>query len=268
MDIAAGGVATSEILDGTIADADTNGALTGAALAADTLVAGDIATSAVTTTEILDGTIADADTNGALTGAALAADTLVAGDIATSAVGTLEIADGVVAAGDIADVVRTINFPLYSFIECDTNAGAIIGFDTTADALPDFVNSATDGTGFVLRFDDTAATEDQGTEVCNNFTVPADYASVGEFRIRAVKDAHAGATEILTTAVSINGAALGVTGTTATTSASASTTYTTTPTATYAANDSASFYLAITSGTTMDDIVDIASVEFAYTATQ
>ncbi|MEK7783930.1 MAG: hypothetical protein AAB658_00725, partial [Chloroflexota bacterium] len=101
-DIATGAVATAEILDATIADVDTNGALTGAALAADTLVAGDIATGAVATAEILDGTIADADTNGALTGASLAADTLVAGDIATGAVETTEILDGTIAAADIA----------------------------------------------------------------------------------------------------------------------------------------------------------------------
>ncbi|OGI30081.1 MAG: hypothetical protein A3G09_04130 [Candidatus Moranbacteria bacterium RIFCSPLOWO2_12_FULL_48_12] len=56
-----GAISTAEIADGTIADADTNGALTGAALAADTLVAGDIATGAVTTTEILDATIAGGD---------------------------------------------------------------------------------------------------------------------------------------------------------------------------------------------------------------
>ncbi|HLB66557.1 MAG TPA: hypothetical protein VJJ78_03110, partial [Candidatus Saccharimonadales bacterium] len=90
---------TAEILDGTIADADTNAALTGASLAADTLVAGDIATGGVATTEILDGTIADADTNGALTGAALAADTLVAGDIATGAVANAELADSISIPG-------------------------------------------------------------------------------------------------------------------------------------------------------------------------
>ncbi|MBI4426519.1 MAG: hypothetical protein HY567_02990, partial [Candidatus Kerfeldbacteria bacterium] len=248
----------AEILDDSVASAD---------ILLDTIAAVDIAAGGVGTSEILDGTIADADTNGALTGASLAADTLVAGDIATGAVTTTEILDGTVAAGDIADVVRTISLPLYSFIECDTNAGTQIPFADGTNALPHFLNSATDGTGFVMRFDDTAATEDQGTEVCNNFTVPADYASGGEFRFRALKDAHAGATEVLTSAVSINGAALGATGS-VTTSASASTTYTNTPTGTYAANDSVSMYLAITSGTTMDDIVDIASAEFAYTATQ
>ncbi|MDO8565740.1 MAG: hypothetical protein Q7S04_00960 [Candidatus Moranbacteria bacterium] len=57
----AGSIDGTEILNGTIADADTDGALTGAALAANTLVAGDIADGAVTTDEILNATIAGGD---------------------------------------------------------------------------------------------------------------------------------------------------------------------------------------------------------------
>lgn len=183
-------------------------------------------------------------------------------------VGTVTVDTGEIGAGEVADVVRYINFPLNGFIECQTDAGALIGFDTTADALPDYVNSATDGTGLVIRFDDTGSSEDQGSEICNQFTVPADYVSGGAFVIRALKDAHAGATEVLNCAVSVNGAALQAAGTT-TTTASASTSYTCTPTiASLAAGDSVSFYLSITSGTTMDDGVDIASVSFSYTATQ
>lgn len=173
-----------------------------------------------------------------------------------------------VDATSVVDTTRYISFPLRSFVECQTDAGADIGFDTTADALPDFVNSATDGTGLILRFDDVTGTEDQNSEVCNNFTVPPDYASGGHFRVRALKDAHAGATEVMNCAVSVNGAALQTAGT-VTVSVLATTPYSCTPTiASLAANDSVSYSLSITSGTTMDDQVDIASVEFVYTATQ
>lgn len=182
--------------------------------------------------------------------------------------GALAVAAGSISAAEIANVTRYVNVPLYSFIECQTDAGAAIGFDTTADALPDFVNSATDGTGLVLRFDDTGSSEDQATEVCSQLTVPADYASGGAFQIRALKDAHTAATEIINCAVSVNGAALETAGT-VTTTAAATTSYTCTPTiAALAANDSLSFYLSITSGTTMNDIVDLAAVAFTYVATQ
>lgn len=175
---------------------------------------------------------------------------------------------GAASAGEVADVVRYVNLPLGTFIDCQTDAGALLGFDTTADTLADYVNSATDGTGFVLRFDDTGSSEDQSSEVCTQLTVPADYVSGGAFRIRALKDAHTAATEVLNCAVSVNGAALEAAGTT-TTSASATTSYACTPTiAALAANDSLSFYLSITSDSTMNDLVDIASVAFFYTATQ
>lgn len=182
--------------------------------------------------------------------------------------GELVLPASSVSAGEIVDVARGISIPLFSFIECDTAAGTQIGFDTTADTLPDFVNSATDGLGFVLRFDDTGGTEDQGIEVCNQFTIGPDYASGGEFRVRAVKDADTGATEVINCAVSVNGAVLQAVGTIEASEA-ASTSYTCAPTiAALAANDSVSFYLSIGSDGTMNDIVDIASVEFVYTATE
>lgn len=186
----------------------------------------------------------------------------------TISAGTVSLPTGEIGAGEIADVTRRVNIPLNAFIECQTDAGALLGFDTTADALPDFVNSATDGTGFVIRFDDTGSSEDQGTEICSQLSVPADYASGGVFIIRALKDAHTAATEVLNCAVSVNGGALETAGTT-TTTASATTSYTCTPTiAALASNDSLSFYLSITSDSTMNDLVDIASVAFSYTATQ
>lgn len=110
VDIAAGGVATSEILDGTITGG-TAGA--GVDIAANTITAANIATSGVATDEILDGTILSADIfDGTITAADLGADSVAAseiaddavgaGEIATSAVTTTEILDGTIAAADIA----------------------------------------------------------------------------------------------------------------------------------------------------------------------
>lgn len=182
--------------------------------------------------------------------------------------GALAAASGSISAGEIANVTRYVNIPLNGFVECQTDAGALIGFDTTADALPDFVNSATDGTGFTLRFDDTGSSEDQSSEVCSQLLVPATYASGGAFQIRALKDAHTGATEIINCGVSVNGAALQTAGT-VTTSTASSTAYTCTPTiSSLAADDSLAFYLSITSSGTMNDIVDIAAVAFSFVATQ
>ena len=181
--------------------------------------------------------------------------------------GTTSLGTGEIDATEIADAARAINFPLLTFIECTTNAGTLIGFDTTADALPDYVNSSTDGTGFVLRYDDTGSTEDTAF-ICNNFLVPPDYASGGHFRIRALKDAHTAAAEVVNCGVSVNGAALQAVGI-VTTTVAASTAYTCTPTiAALVVNDSVSFHLNVTSDSTINDQVDIAAVEFVYTATQ
>ncbi|HBY73917.1 MAG TPA: hypothetical protein DEG44_04485 [Candidatus Kerfeldbacteria bacterium] len=249
-DIATDAVTTTEILDGTVATAD---------ISADTIAAADIAADAVTTSEILDSTVASAD---------IAADTIVAGDIATSAVATAEILDDTIAAADIANVARYISFPLESFIDCETNAGDNIGYDTDANNLADFVNSSTDGLGFVIRFDDTGSSEDQDSQICNNFTVPADYAAGGRFIIRALKDGHTNASEKIACDASVNGAALGGAGD-VTTSTATSTSYTCEPTiSSLAANDSVSFTFYILSDTTMNDAVDIASVAFSYSATQ
>lgn len=270
-DIATDAVTTTEILDGTVLSAD---------IAADVIVAADIATDAVTTAEILDGTVASAD---------IATDTIVAADIATDAVTTTEILDETITASDIgtdavtgsevmdetitsadiANISRAISFPLRSFTDCQTDAGADIGFDATADTLPDFETSDTDGTGMVIRFDDTSGTEDQDSEICNNFTVPIDYDSGGLFKIRILKD---GATvtnsEKINCAVSVNGGALQSAGSTTISSASSTSVNCSATIASLTFYDSVSFTLYITSSGTMDDTVDIAGVAFIYNATQ
>lgn len=168
---------------------------------------------------------------------------------------------------EIANVERRINLPLFSWIECDTDAGTQIGFGESVDALPDFINSSTDGTGFTLRFDATSGSEDQNTSICSQFMVPADYASGGSFRVRYAKPSSAGATEVINCSVSVNGAALQAAGTATTASTNASAACSPTISS-LAANDSVSANFYITSGTTMDEYVEFLAVSFLYTATQ
>ncbi len=186
----------------------------------------------------------------------------------TVSAGTVSLPASEIGAAEIANVTRAINISIFSLFECSTNAGAAIPFTDGTDTRPHFANSPTNGLGAVLRFDDTAASEDTDF-VCGALMVPSDYTSGGAFIVRAVKDAlTAGNTEILNCAGSINGAALGTAGT-VTIATQASTAYTCTPTLTgLAANDSVSFELHLTSSGTVDDITDIAAIEFTYTSTQ
>jgi hypothetical protein len=78
------------------------------------------------------------------------------------------------------------------WLECTTDAGALINFSSGADAFPDYINSATDGLGFTLDFDATGGSPDT-TSVCAQITVPADYASGGAVMVRATKSAETGA---------------------------------------------------------------------------
>jgi hypothetical protein len=180
--------------------------------------------------------------------------------------GTVALDASEIGAAEVADVTRSVPIPLMSFIECSTNGGATIEYTDGADAFPDFINSATDGLGFVLAFDDTGGQVDV-SYVCSQLIVPQDYASGGAFAVRTTKNAETGANaEVLNCAGSINGAALGAGGT-VTIATDASTRYTCTPTlAALAAGDSLSLELHVTG--TVDDIVNIAAVEFVYTATQ
>lgn len=183
-------------------------------------------------------------------------------------VGTFTVDTGEVGAAEIADRTASLHVGLREFIECTTDAGADINFSSGADAFPDYINSATNGLGFTLTFDDTGGTEDTAY-ICGNLTVPPDYVSGGTFKLLVTKDAETGAnTEVVNCAGSINGAALGTAGTATVTGASAQV-ITCTPTLTsLAAGNSVSFEIHLTSGGTMDDTLNIHSVEFQYTATQ
>ncbi len=181
--------------------------------------------------------------------------------------GEVVLPTGSVAAAEILDLTRTVNIPITTLVEC-SSTGAVIGFDATADALPDFACSATDGLGCSLTFDDTSGTEDTAY-TCGQLVVPDDYAAGGVFVFRVTKDAQtAGNTELLTVQISNDAGALETAGTTAITTNTIAE-YTVTPTiAGIAAGESLGFTLRITSGGTMDDVVNIWSMGFEYTATQ
>jgi hypothetical protein len=186
----------------------------------------------------------------------------------TVSAGTVALPASEIGAAEIANITRTVSIPLMGFIECTTDAGTAIGFDATADALPDYVNSSTNGLGFHLAFDDTGGTPDTAF-VCAQVLIPADYASGGAVIAEITKDAETGAnTEVLNCAGSINGAALGTAGT-ATLSGTAAAKYSCTPTLTsLAAGNSLGIELHITSAGTVDDIVQVLAVAFEYTATE
>ena len=168
--------------------------------------------------------------------------------------------------GTVSSLDRAISIPLASFIDCQTNSGALLDFSSGNDAIAHFNNSITDGQGFTIQFD-AGATPDQSSEICSQLLVPPDYVSGAVFLVRASKSASAGAAEVITCGVSVNGGAVQA-------AAFATTTvgnnlYTCTPTSTgLAAGSSVSFYLSIVSAGTMDDAVDIHAVAFRYTSQQ
>lgn len=197
------------------------------------------------------------------------ADLVVYSDDHTTAKFTVDGATGdTTIAGALAvSVTRSVNLPLFSWIDCTTNAGAAIGFDTTADTLPDFVNSSTDGLGFQIAWDDTGGSLDVGY-ICNTVQVPANYGSGGALTLRLGMDAVTTNAEFINCQGSINGAALGTVGTTAVTT-STLTSYTCTPTLTsLAAGNSLGLAVYVTATTALDDIVSLYSADFAYTATR
>lgn len=182
--------------------------------------------------------------------------------------GAVSLPTAQLEAAEIADVARSVNIPLLSWFECTTDAGTAIGWGETADTLPDFINSSTNGQGATLRFDDTGGQQDTAY-ICSTVVIPPDYASSPALVIRAKKDAHTGAnSEVINCQAGKNGGALGARDI-ATIGAAPFATYTCEPTiANAAAGDTLQVTLYITSSGTIDDIVDIYSTEFLYTAGQ
>lgn len=191
---------------------------------------------------------------------------LTIADGLTLSAGSISLPASVITASMIANITRTVNLPLRSWIECTTDAGADINFTDGADAFPDFINSSTNGLGFSLTFD--ASTADTAF-VCNQLNVPQDYISGGAITVEATKGAETGAnSEVINCAGSINGAALGTAGT-VTTSGTAAARYVCTPTLTgLAAGNSLGIEIHITSGGTADDAVNVLAIAFEYTASE
>ncbi len=168
--------------------------------------------------------------------------------------------------GTTSPLVRAISIPLASFIDCQTNSGALLDFASGTDSTPDFSNSSTDGQGFTIQFD-AGATPDQNSEICSQLLVPPDYVSGASFLVRASKTLSTGAAELITCGVAVNGGALQTQGLVTTTAGN--NLYTCTPTSSgLTSGSSVSFYLSITSIGTMDDAVDIHAVAFRYTSQQ
>jgi hypothetical protein len=170
------------------------------------------------------------------------------------------------AVGTVSSVDRAISIPLASFIDCQTNSGALLDFSSGNDSIADYVNSSTDGQGFTIQFD-AGVIPDQNSEICSQLLVPPDYVSGASFLVRASKAASTGAAELITCGVAVNGGALQTPGFVTTTAGN--NVYTCTPTSpALASSSSVSFYLSITSIGTMDDAVDIHAVAFRYTSQQ
>jgi hypothetical protein len=169
--------------------------------------------------------------------------------------------------GTVSSLDRAISIPLASFIDCQTNSGALLDFSSGNDAIADLNNSSTDGQGFTIQFD-AGATPDQNSEICSQLLVPPDYVSGAGFSVRASKSASTDNAEEITCGVSVDGGAVQAAAFATTTAGN--TLYTCTPTSIgLTAGSSVSLYLSITSSTgTMDDAVDIHAVAFRYTSQQ
>ena len=183
------------------------------------LTADDLGPSSVLSSELANGSVVggmggdvDDDT---LNGNDIAPDAISASELNTSAVvGGLggDVQDGTIGADDITNKSAAVSVPLTSFIECTTDAGTFLGLGEQADALPDLINSPTNGQGFTIRFDDGdvagEGASDFGTDICSQVSVPPDFASFNDFGIRVFKDATGGAPESLTCAVVVNNGGL------------------------------------------------------------
>lgn len=99
----------------------------------------------------------------------------VQGDLTVEDGATLALGTGTVSGTAIADVTRTVNFPLTSFYNVDATNRGIIN-DTSASTQPS-LGFTTEGNVFLQW--DNADTDPAGAQ----FQVPSDYVSGGVFKV-------------------------------------------------------------------------------------
>jgi hypothetical protein len=180
------------------------------------------------------------------------------------------IDDETVTGADIDNTLRTISVPMSSFTDCNSSTGGFLAFTDANDAKPHFQTGQEDPV--YLRFDDDA-TPDEDYSVCSSFMVPPDYLSGSTVRVRQRKDidqtVFPANLETLTCHLTVD-RATGSPGTTGLPGAGgpflrsclAGVSGTIDP------GDAVGISIQITASGTVDDPVDIDSVQFLYTAQQ
>lgn len=212
---------------------------------------------------IVDTKLATIATAGKVADTALSANVSKLGQT----IDTAEISDNNVTVDKIPNLTRSVAIPLTTFLDCGGAAPALVGFSSGLDAKPDFANLG-EGTRVALIFDATGGSPDQNYKVCSAFAVPLDYASGGVFRVNAaLTSAPSPATEVVNCSAGRAFQTHGASGTT-TIVASTNAAYTCVPTLTdLGAGEYVDFSLMVTSSGTMDDSVQLNSIEFRYLAT-
>jgi hypothetical protein len=263
-DIGDGAVGTADLADGAVATPKlADAAVTGGKLAGDAVDASKVGANALGGADIDEASLTGIDA--ATLGGTAPSGFALAGHNHDSTYVNEGQADSVNTAM-IANTTRTIQVPLRSLVECDTDAGADINFASGADAFPDFVGRATDGEGFFLRFDADTGNEDQDTSVCSQVMIPADAVSPGlTLNVRLAKNAHNGAPENLNCTFAVNGGPISASNVLATVTA-AETLYPCASNPSFAPNDLVSISLSISSSGTIGNEVDVHGLSVSYQA--
>ncbi len=191
------------------------------------------------------------------------------------------IDDETVTDDDIDDRTRAVSFPLSSFTDCNTSTGGFLSFNDVAsnDSKPHFATGAEDPVRIV--FDAVSppvggTPPDEDYPVCSSFMVPPDYVSGSTVRVRQTKSIDSTGVpanaETLTCHLTLGTSNTGNPGTVLLSGASNTaigflrSCSAPIPGGDLDPGDPAGVSIQITSGGTMDDPVEILSVEWLYTA--